>query len=152
MRFSRIFLSLSLLSASALAADSTSISGRYLDGDGDPIDITHVDGSIILKPDPSQANLPPQAKEMLGDLQLKGTLKSEGESFDISAKYEREISPNPNVKLKLKILFDAKGKPNEQGLLMKSCEWRMSMTIFSGGEVAGSENKSEKCVGLWKKQ
>jgi hypothetical protein len=90
---------------------------------------------------------------VLGDLLVEGTISEQaGGAFDIDAQYDRELKPNPNVKVKLRIEFDAEAHPTEQGLHMKKCEWKVTMVIFSGGEIAGSENKTEKCVGLWKKQ
>lgn len=140
-----------LSAASTALGDSKNITGRYLDVDGDPIDIQHQGAKVTLRPDASGRDLPPQAKQVLGDLKVQGTIRPNGEGFDIDAAYEHVLEPNPNVKMKFKVLFDANAHPTEGGLHMKSCEWDFTMVIFSGGEIAGSENKKEKCVGLWKK-
>lgn len=146
-----LFLITSFSAASAWA-DSKSVSGRYLDVDGDPIDIVHEGSKVTLKPDASKHDLPPEAREVLGNLLLEGKISEKtGGAFDINAKYSQELRPNPHVKLQFKVDFDAEAHPHEQGLHMKTCEWRITMVIFSGGEIAGSENKTEKCVGMWKR-
>jgi hypothetical protein len=135
--------------ASALAADMN-LSGRYLDASGDPVVISQSGQSLSLIP--NMKEMPEQARQFLGEIKLTGTIKTQGEDqFAMQATFRNTIEPIANMKLKMTVEFAANGSQSPEGLVMKACEWKAQMTVYSGGEIAGSEDLSEKCVGLWKK-
>ncbi len=146
----RISFVILLSSVPAWAADMN-LSGRYLDPARDPVIISQAGASLSVTPDTK--DLPQQARQFLGDVKLTGAIETPGEKrFSMDASYQNTIEPMPGMKLKLNVDFDASGEQVAEGLVMKSCEWKLDMTVFSSGEIAGSESHSEKCVGLWKKQ
>lgn len=139
-----------LLTSPSWAADAN-VSGHYVDVGGDPIVLSQSGESLSVTPDMKE--LPEQARQFLGEIKLTGTIKMHGDkAFEMDAAYSNTIEPIPGMKLEMKVDFDATGDRLPDGLNMKNCEWKANLVVSSGGEIAGSENLSEKCVGLWKKR
>lgn len=147
----RALLALTLLSSLALA-DAPNISGKYLDVSGTAVEVKQEGTSVSIRLESLGKDLPQEVQSLLGEVTLRGPLTVQESGFSLDAKYQGDLTPNPHVKIKVKVDLAAQGSSAEQGLLMKACDYKLSVVIFSGGEIAGSETKSQKCVGLWKKQ
>lgn len=142
-----------LASHPAAADESKNISGTYRGTDGDSVTIVHSGSSVRVKPDASAEDLPEQVRSLLKDIELSGSIATDAASgFTIDAQFSKVFEPAPTMKVNFKLTLNAKGAPIEQGLDMKACEWELTMHVFAHGEIAGSENRTQSCAGLWKKQ
>lgn len=138
-----------LLSPPSLASDMN-LSGRYRDVGGDVVVISQAAQSLSVLPDMEE--MPSPAREYLGEIKLTGKAVEQPEKqFHLTASYRNTVEPNPHLKLKMTVEFSAQGQQTDEGLVMKVCEWKAHMIVYADGEIAGSENLAEKCVGLWKK-
>lgn len=138
-----------LVSTPALASDMN-LGGRYTDVGGDVVVISQSGQSLSVLPD--MKKVPSPARESLGEIKLTGKVVMQPEmQFQLTASYHKTVEPSPHGKLKVTVEFSAQGQQTDEGLVMKACEWEAHTIVYADGEIAGSENLAEKCVGLWKK-
>jgi hypothetical protein len=147
----RALLTVAFLSPLAFA-DGPNISGKYQEVSGTAVDIKHEGVSVSIQPESLGKGMPKEVQSSLGALILRGAIAQKDGGFQIDAKYQGDVSPNPHVKIKVNVELLAQGAASDHGLLMKACDYKLNVVIFSGGEIAGSESRTEKCVGLWKRQ
>lgn len=147
----RLLLSAFLFIASQAAASDRNLSGRYVDVKGAPVVLSQAGKSLSVQPD--MKGRPEQVRQFLPEIKLTGTVTPLGDAgFALSANYLTTVKATPDMKLKVTVEFNSTGEQSTEGLIMKTCEWQANLIVFSQGEIAGSENHVEKCVGLWKRQ